>query len=100
MAPFAIFRFQNIMYVVEIFAVISEVSTLRASTRLACIIEQHLKYKSVPPEIWYTVRSLWMAPISIFRFQNIMYVVDIFAVISEGSSSVRVYMVQRATSEI
>src|SRR5215475_3842325 len=25
--------------------------TLRALTRIACIIEQHLKYKSVPPEI-------------------------------------------------
>src|SRR5262249_20592102 len=69
MASISIFRFQNIMYVVEIFAVISEGGTLRASTRIARIIEQHLKYKSVPPEIWYTVRTLCMALLSIFRFK-------------------------------
>src|SRR5215469_286794 len=81
MAPCPVFRFQNIMYVVEIFAVISE---RQPNTRITWFIEQHLEYKSVPSDIWTTVKGLWMAPISIFRFQNIMYVVEIFAVISEG----------------
>ena len=78
MAPIPVFRFQNIMYVVDIFAVISEGSSLRMSTPRACIIEQNLKYKSIRSDIWFTVRGLWMARIDVFRFQNIMYVVEIF----------------------